>query len=166
MFACSRKPLMPNPKITEVEPVGARAWPLFLLAHTVLVEQMEARAAAAGVASLTWYDALWSLERAPGSRLRMSELADHMVLSRSNITRLIDKLEDEGLVLRERLQDDRRGAAALITSAGKRLRKSTWAVYEKAIAELFEAPLTSSERETLAKAMRKLIDHVRSLNPG
>jgi DNA-binding MarR family transcriptional regulator len=107
---------------------------------------------------MDYYDALWALERAPDQRLRMSELAAQMIASRSNVTRLIDRMENDGLVARERLEEDRRGACAVLTPEGKKLRKKMWAVYGPAIEELFDSQLTKAERTALASAMHKLID--------
>lgn len=137
---------------------GASAWSLFVLAHAVLIEEIERRLAAAGLPALDWYDALWALERAPEQRLRMHEFAHWMVTSRSNITRLIDRLEAAGLVRRERSGEDRRGAYAVLSPEGGRMRKRMWPVYEQAIAELFERPLAAAETRQIEAAMRKLID--------
>lgn len=134
------------------------AWSLFLTARAVLVEEIERRLAAAGLPALDWYDALWALERAQGQRLRMHEFAHWMVTSRSNITRLIDRLEAAGLVRRERSGEDRRGAYAVLSPEGGRMRKRMWPVYEQAIAELFERPLSAAETRQIEAAMRKLID--------
>ena len=140
-----------------VRPAGATAWSLFLTAHAVLVEEIERRLAAAGLPALDWYDALWALERAEGQRLRMHEFAHWMVTSRSNITRLIDRLETAGLVRRERSDEDRRGAYAVLSPEGRRMRKRMWPVYEKAIGELFEQQLSATEIRQTEAAMRKLI---------
>ncbi len=142
-------------------PIPEGAWPLFLTAHALLTEKMQARLTDAGFPGLDWYDVLWGLESAPDQRLRMSELADHMLISRSNVTRLLDRLEAEGLAARERCDDDRRSAYAVITPAGKKLRKRMWAVLEKAIDDLFSAQLSASELAAIASAMRKLVMAVR-----
>ena len=140
-----------------VRPVGATAWSLLLTAHAVLVEEIERRLAAAGLPALDWYDALWALERAEGQRLRMHEFAHWMVTSRSNITRLIDRLETAGLVRRERSDEDRRGAYAVLSPEGRRMRKRMWPVYEKAIGELFGRRLSATEIRQTEVTMRKLI---------
>jgi DNA-binding MarR family transcriptional regulator len=132
-------------------------WPLFLTAHAVLVERIESRLALAGLPSLGWYDVLWGLERAPGQRLRMSELADKVVLSRSNLTRLVDRLEDAGLVERERSEEDRRGAYAVLTASGKAVRKSMWPVYAQGIKDLFESQLGDEEAAAMGAALRRLL---------
>src|SRR5438552_17794020 len=98
------------------------AWAVFLTAQAVLVEVVEARLAKAVVPPVAWYDLLWALERAGDGRRRMHELADLVVLSRSNLTRLVDRLEKARLVRRVRSEDDRRGAYAEISAVGRNLR--------------------------------------------
>src|SRR6266704_5306241 len=133
------------------------AWAVFLTAHAVLVEAIEARLAKAGVPPLAWYDLLWALERAGDGRRRMHELADLVVLSRSNLTRLVDRLEKARLVRRVPSEDDRRGAYAEITAEGRKLRRKMWPVYAAAIDELFGAHLTKTDADTLARALRKVL---------
>jgi DNA-binding MarR family transcriptional regulator len=134
---------------------------LFLTAHAVLVERIEARLAEAGLPPLSWYDVLWALERAEDRRLRMSELADMTVLSRSNLTRLVDRLESAGLVARERAEEDRRGAFAVVTSEGRAMRRKMWPVYSTAIKELFEDHIDSREAAQMGDTLRRILDAVR-----
>lgn len=141
-------------------PAGS-VWPLFLTAHAVLVERIEARLAAAELPPLAWYDVLWALERAPGRRLRMSELADHVVLSRSNLTRLVDRLEDAGLVARERSEEDRRGAYAVITPEGREVRRKMWPTYEAGIREVFDSQLADTEARHLSAALQRMLGAAR-----
>jgi len=143
--------------MTDHDTTTGAAWSLFLTAHAVLVEEIERRLAEADLPTLDWYDALWALERAEGQRLRMHEFAHWMVTSRSNITRLIDRLETAGLVRRERSEEDRRGAYAVLSTEGRRMRKRMWPVYEQAIGELFEQKLSATEIRQTEAVMRKLI---------
>src|SRR5579859_3239466 len=92
---------------TKLEPSGLVAWRSFLTAHAALINQIERELLEAGVVPLSWYDVLFALYDAPGQRLRMSELASAIVLSRSGLTRLVDRLEAEGLLARERSVSDR-----------------------------------------------------------
>lgn len=132
-------------------------WPVFLTAHAVLVERVEARLAEAGLPPLGWYDVLWSLDRADGDRLRLSELAERVVLSRSNVTRLIDRLEQAGLVVRERSEQDGRGSYAVLTPAGKTQRARMWPVYQAAISTLFESHLRPAEARVLNAVLRRVL---------
>lgn len=133
------------------------AWPLLLTGHAVLTAIIERRLADAGLPALAWYDVLWALERAPRHRLRMHELADGVVLTRSNLTRLVDRLEAAGLLRREPDPDDKRGAFAALEAAGLALRKKMWPVYSATIDELFDAHLDDSEQRVLNRALRKVI---------
>ncbi|MDL2354463.1 MAG: MarR family transcriptional regulator [Pseudomonadota bacterium] len=133
------------------------AWPLLLTGHALLTGNIERRLAEAGLPPLAWYDVLWTLERAPRHRLRMHELADGVVLTRSNLTRLVDRLQAAGLLRREPDPDDKRGAYAALEPAGLALRKKMWAAYSAAIHELFDAHLDDDEQRALAAALRKVI---------
>jgi DNA-binding MarR family transcriptional regulator len=137
------------------------AWPAFITAHDALVVRIEERLRAAGLPDLAWYVVLWVLERAPDQRMRMHELADTAVIARSNLTRLVDKLEKEGLVARERVSDDRRGAYARITQEGREMRSRMWTVYGPAIEELFLRHLSPSENAILREIMMRLLAAVR-----
>jgi DNA-binding MarR family transcriptional regulator len=105
---------------------------------------------------MDWYDVLWSLERAGDQRLRLSEVAEMLTTSRPNFTRLLDRLESAGLVVRERSLEDRRTVYALITPEGKKLRKKMWAFYEKAIEDVFTSHLSKDEQAAIATGLRKV----------
>jgi DNA-binding MarR family transcriptional regulator len=128
----------------------ARAWRLFLFTHTVLLERIEETLNAAGLPPLAWYDMLWELEKAEEGRLRMHEIADRIVLSRSNLTRLADRLESAGLIRREQCPGDRRGAYCAIAPAGREMRRKMWRVYEEQIEHLFAKHLTVASAVQLA----------------
>lgn len=138
------------------------SWPHFLTAHALLTEQIEQRLSEAELPPLGWYDVLWALERAEGHRLRMHELAHYVVLTRSNLTRLADRLMAAGLLVREPDPNDRRGAFAVLTAEGKALRKKMWPLYSAAIGELYDAQLSAEEQRVLGSALRKLIASARS----
>src|SRR5437899_171102 len=92
-------------------------WRSFLTAHAVVIRRIEHELAATGTIPLTWYDVLIELYEAPDNRMRLHELADAVVLSRSGLTRLLDRLERAGLIEREIAEADRRGAYAVLTDA-------------------------------------------------
>jgi DNA-binding MarR family transcriptional regulator len=146
----------------SLETSKGSVWPLFLTAHALLVEKIEARLAASGLPPLTWYDVLWALARAPRERARMSELAEKVVLSRSNLTRLVDRLEEAGFVARERSADDRRGAYAVLTAAGREVRQRMWPTYQGAIRELFESHLSEAEAAVVGTVLRRVLSSARA----
>jgi len=133
-------------------------WALFLTAHSVLVGAMESRLKAAGLPALAWYDVLWSLERAPEQRLRMSALADQLVLTRFNVTRLVDRLVEAGLVARRQTKEDGRGFHAVLTEKGRALRRQMWTVYRPAIVALFNRHLSAAQHAEMQSVMRGLLE--------
>jgi DNA-binding MarR family transcriptional regulator len=138
------------------------AWPPLLKVRALIVDTVEARLAEAGLPELAWYDVLWALEQVPGHRLRMHELSALTVITRSNITRLVDRLEAAGLVARERDGEDRRGAFALLTPAGRQMRNRMWKVYGPAIDELFDTHMTAQERAAMRACLLRVIEAMRA----
>jgi DNA-binding MarR family transcriptional regulator len=113
------------------------AWRAFLNAHALATKRISRDLADAGLPDLTWYDVLWALYRAEGRRLRIRELADAVVLSSTGMTRFVDRLEAAGLVRREAVPGDRRGAYAVITKEGTDLLRRMWPIYARGIATYF-----------------------------
>lgn len=138
------------------------AWAVLLTAHATLIERVEAALAAAGLPALAWYDALWELEKA-GGRLRMRELARRVVLSKSNLSRLADRLEDAGLVERADAADDRRGYDLVLTRAGRAMRRRMWPLYEAQIEALFSRHVTAEEARVVAEALGRTVKAARSV---
>ncbi|MFT4510399.1 MarR family winged helix-turn-helix transcriptional regulator [Caballeronia sp. 15711] len=128
-------------------------WFSFVRAHRLMIREVERRLADGGLPVYAWYDLLWGLESAPGGTRRMHELADVLAIERYNLTRLIDRLEENGLVTRARSTEDGRAAYASITSKGRALRKKMWRVYESTVAELFLAQFGAYERRVFAQAL-------------
>jgi len=138
------------------DPKG-HAWAVLLTAHSALIEKIEAALAQAKLPPLAWYDVLWELEKAEGGRLRMHELARRIVLSRSNLTRLADRLEDAKLIEREDTPHDRRGYHCVITRAGLAMRKKMWPVYKAEIERLFSRHITVEEARTIGDALGRAV---------
>jgi DNA-binding MarR family transcriptional regulator len=135
-------------------------WALFLRTHAVVIERIEARLRDAKLPELAWYDVLWALESSGGGRLRMHELAERMVISRSNLTRLADRLESAGLLARDRDPADRRGAFAVLTDKGQDMRQKMWPVYRRAIEEYFTGHLARREEQMLERSFARILDEV------
>ncbi len=107
-----------QPAGVAVDDGRLNAWRSFLHAHARLTRRMDEELQAAHRLSLAEYDALLQLARTPGRRLRMSVLAERVLLSRSGITRLVDRLETAGMVERSACATDARGAEAILTPIG------------------------------------------------
>lgn len=134
------------------------AWYQLLRAHSKVTQRIDQRLLQAQQIAPHWYDVLVTLEKAPGHRLRMSELADNLVTSRSNLTRLVDRLENEGLLRRELCPNDRRGSYAVLTKAGARARLAAWPVISRAIVELFADHVNDEEAHFLSQVLRRVAD--------
>jgi DNA-binding MarR family transcriptional regulator len=132
------------------------AWRSLLNAHAALTERIEKALAAAGLPPLAWYDVLWALYRSPDHRLRMSELAGHTVVTRSGLTRLVDRMEAAGAVERRPAPGDRRGAYAVVTDAGHDLLRRMWPVYGACVRDGFAATLSEQELAVLRDALGRI----------
>ncbi len=133
------------------------AWRVFLKAHSTIIDRIERDLLVAKRPSLSTYDVLIELYEAPEHRLRMHELAERVVLSRSGLTRLVDRLEAEGFLTRDRCGTDRRGAYAVITGQGIEALQQTWPIYAKGIAEYFARSLTLEEAHFLESAFTRIL---------
>lgn len=149
---------MPMTPKRHMEGARLAAWRALLTAQARLVPAIERELEAGGVMSLTWYDALLTLYEAPDRRLRMNELAEAVVLSPSGLTRLVDRLEAEGLLRREACGEDRRCQYAVITRKGLAGLRETWPVYAKAIAKHFGDRLDDGEIEALRGALSRVLE--------
>jgi DNA-binding MarR family transcriptional regulator len=133
-------------------------WRSFLRAHARVIRALEAELLAAQRLSLASYDVLVQLAEAPERRLRMTELADAVLLSRSGVTRLVDRLERDGLVRRGPVDTDGRGVMAMLTAQGlDRLRAAT-GVHLSGVVRHFVDVLDERELEPLGRACERLAD--------
>lgn len=136
---------------------ASTSWPLFLMAHDALMARLEERLKAVDLPESSWFVVLWVLDRSPERRLRMSDLADASVITRSNLTRLIDRMEKAGVVVRERVAGDRRGAYAVLTKDGVAMKERMWAVYGPAVDDLFGRHLSAKDDTLLKGLMTRLL---------
>lgn len=145
-----------NTKV-ELDHLRNSVWRLFITANVRLLDRIEAKFAQAGLPSLEWYDVLLTLKEAPDYRLRLSELADKVLLSRSNLTRLVDRLEKAGFLHREPCPNDRRGTFAVLSEAGLAMQEKMWSVYAKGIAEYFACHLDDEEVKVLQQVLKRML---------
>src|SRR5690348_5891399 len=133
------------------------AWRGLLVAHSRLVPAVEADLRAAGQVPLSWYDVLLELNAAPERRLRMSELGQRVVLSRTRVSRIVDELAAAGLVERQPDQADGRSSFAVLTSAGRDALRRAWPVYREAIHRHLAAGLSVPQCRELAALLDQVI---------
>ncbi len=107
--------------------------------------------------SLAEYDALLQLAEAPGRRLRMHRLADQVLLSRSGVTRLIDRLVRDGSVERDTCQTDARGAEAVLTAAGLARLRTAAPTHLRGIADHFLDAIDPADFQSVGQAMRDVV---------
>ncbi len=139
------------------------AWRSFITVQARLLEQIDRELLAAGCIPLHWYDVLVELVEAPEHRLRLAELARKVVLSRSGVTRLVDKLEKAGLLTREASPEDGRGAYAVLTDAGLAALRQAWPVYARGIQQGFAQHLSKDDAKHLTDLFERMLA---SLNNG
>ncbi len=142
------KPILPE---THLE-----AWRRYYVSFWRISAVIEAELAAAGRPSLSWYDALYQLYLAPDRRLRMSELARTALLSRSGLTRLVDRLVDEKLIERRNCETDRRVQYAQLTPAGLEALRDMWTYYRAGIAKHFASQMSAAEAKQIAEVFGRI----------
>lgn len=135
----------------------AGAWRAFLRTHAVVTAVLARELEEARDLPLAQYDVLVQLEESPGSRLRMQELAARVLFSRSGLTRLVDRMEADGLVTRERCEDDRRGTYARLTPAGRHRLRDAAAVHLRGVDEHFARHLDDAEVAALRGALEAIL---------
>ena len=139
----------------QLSRAAEKAWIALLRTAPPLIDRVEAALKAKGHPPLAWYDVLWELERA-GAPLRQRDLGERLLVARYNLSRLIDRLESEGLIEREDCAEDARGQMLKLTRGGKTLRAKMWPDYAAAIRNAVEERLNAGEAETLAKLLDRL----------
>ena len=142
----------------DLSPLELDAWRGLLRTHARLVRELDHELVAAHGLPLTSYEVLIALAGAPGERLRMSEVADSLLLSQSGITRLVDRLERDGLVRREPCEEDGRGLYAALTPHGRAALRAARATHLAGVRRRFLDPLSDRELSSLAGAWRRVLD--------
>jgi DNA-binding MarR family transcriptional regulator len=138
------------------QPDDVAAWRALLLAHHRVVRAIEADLGAAGVIPLSWYDVLLEVRAEPGG-IRMQELGERAVLSRTRVSRIVDELEAAGLVARHADPDDGRATRAVITAAGERSFRDAAPIYLARIKERFTRHLLGLEQRTITAALQRVV---------
>lgn len=139
------------PNRTEID-----AWRAFLRAHARVTRCLEAELLAEQRLSLGAYDVLVQLSEAPDHRLRMAELAEAVLLSRSGVTRLVDRLERAGLVSRERVDGDGRGVVARLTPVGSKRLETAASTHLSGVVRHFVDLLDEDELTAMGKLCERL----------
>jgi DNA-binding MarR family transcriptional regulator len=142
----------------KLPPEKMAAWRAFLEAHARITDVLARELREEESLPLAWYDVLVQLQEAPDHRLRMQELAEAVLLSKSGLTRLVDRMEREGLVRRSACPDDRRGILAELTDTGLATLRRTSTTHLRGVDAHFASHLTGEEATELAAILRRLTD--------
>src|SRR5438093_4016520 len=135
---------------------GLEAWASLLRANATLLRQLDTDLERETGLALADFDVLAQLARAKGE-LRITELAERALISRSGMTRRVARLVDEGLVRRDRASSDARGVVVALTKAGMARLGETAPVHARGISKLFVAQLDDQELALLERALNKVI---------
>jgi DNA-binding MarR family transcriptional regulator len=140
------------------------AWRTFLTCAYALIDILDAELRAECDLSLRWYDVLVQLEEAERP-IRMNELAGRILASKSGLTRVIDRMEEAGLVRRERPEHDRRAIEVVLTDEGSAELQAARVIHRRGIHEHFTQHLDERSVAALQGELAKVSAHVQPLRP-
>lgn len=141
--------------VVERDDPRLAAWRAFLHGHLLLTSTLEREMENATGLPLTWYDVLLNLNEAGGS-LRMQELARAVLLSKSGLTRLVDRMAAAGYVSRQPAAGDRRGLLAVLTDDGRVALRRAAPVHLRGIEEHFGRHLSAEEATTILAVLDRI----------
>jgi DNA-binding MarR family transcriptional regulator len=149
---------MQTSPVKQLSPLELGAWTGFLRAHAALVHELDRQLETAHGLPLTQYEVLLYLERAPEHRLRMSELARSVLLSQSGVTRLVDRLQRRGLVVREPCPEDRRVLYARLTTEGAAALAHARPTHLAGVRDHFLRHFDETELRALGEAWERVVE--------
>lgn len=156
-------PRSPGTDVPWLTPEEQRAWRSFIAADRWLLEQLDRELKATHGVSHEDYGLLVSLSEAPGDRLRMSELADVVLQSRSRLSHHVGRLEARGLVARETCSDDRRGLYAVLTPQGRALIEAAAPDHVRGVRAHFIDQIPPERLARLAEDLGVVVEHLKSV---
>ena len=131
-------------------------WRSFVRVNAALMRRLDDELRAETGLSLSAVEVLWVLASAPGNRVRMTDLAEHLVFTRSGVTRLVDRLERDALVVRSEVDEDARGRFTILTPRGFELFEAAAKLHVDSLRVLFFAQLGEPAMRDLASILRRL----------
>jgi len=134
------------------------AWTRLVRAEQAVLGAVERDLKEAGFPPLAWYDVLLELVRAADGRLRPYELEQKTLLAQYNLSRLLDRLEREGLIRRQTCPDDARGQWVVVTDRGRALQEKMWKAYAPAIQRHVGDRLDEKQAATLGELLGRLLN--------
>jgi DNA-binding MarR family transcriptional regulator len=151
--------------LSSPSPERLLAWRLYFESALTLLDVLDAELEQAVGISQRWYDALVHLEDIPDG-LRMNELAERILYSKSGFTRVVDRMEEAGLLSRVRPDKDRRSILVVLTEKGRETMERARRYHRDGIERHFAGHLTDTDVKALIRALEKISTHARPLRPG
>jgi DNA-binding MarR family transcriptional regulator len=136
-------------------------WSEFFVGHALSIRAVEERMKGRAPLGVDEYDVLLCVSQSGGGRIRLSALADAALYTKSGITRILRRMEEQGFVRREVCPEDKRGQYAVLTDAGQRALRETWKLYAATVLELFEPLYTVQEAQQLRELLSRVVDSLR-----
>ena len=151
--------------LSSPTPDRLRAWRLYFESALALMSVLDAELERDAGIPMRSYDVLVHLEDEPEG-VRMNELAERILYSKSGFTRVVDRLEADGLVRRVRPEHDRRSIFVVLTDDGRAMLEQARSSHRHSIEQHFASHLSDTDVKALVRALEKLSAHVRPLRPG
>ena len=151
--------------MSSPSPERRRAWRLYFESAMALTDVLDAEMERDAGIPMRWYDALIHLEDSPDG-VRMKDLAERILYSKSGLTNVVDRMEKEGFVKRVRPENDRRSILVVLTDAGRKKMNEARRCHRKGLDEHFSRHLADGDVKALTRAFEKLSEHARPLRPG
>ena len=154
-----------EPNLSSLSPERRRAWRLYFESALALNDVLDTELERDAGIPLRWYDILVQLEESPQG-IPMNELAERILYSKSGFTRVVDRMEEAGLVRRTRPENDRRTILILLTDKGTETMQDARRHHRDGIQRHFSQHLTDADIKALTRALEKISTHARPLRPG
>lgn len=151
--------------MSSPSPERLRAWRLYFESAMALIDVLGAEMERDAGIPMRWYDVLIHLEEAPDG-LRMKDLAERILYTKSGFTNVVDRMEKQGFVKRVRPENDRRSILVVLTDTGRKKMDEARRHHRVGLEEHFSRHLTDSDVKALTRAFEKLTEHARPLRPG
>jgi DNA-binding MarR family transcriptional regulator len=131
-----------------------KAWDSFMVSHSETLRKIEKDLEP--TISFTWYEILFLVNSAKGHQIRMTELADMLILSKSALTRAVDSLVKVGYIKRLNCSEDRRVSYAAMTAKGHAALKAAWPIFRSSLQRHFGSRLSIQDAKALEQILKKL----------
>ena len=154
-----------EPSLSSPSAARLRAWRLFFESALALLDVLDTELERDAGIPMRWYDVLVQLEESPEG-IPMNALADRILYSKSGFTRVVDRMEEAGLVVRVRPQHDRRSILVVLTEDGSEMMERARRYHRDGIERHFSQHLSEQEIKALTRALEKISTHARPLRPG